>query len=534
MNVTVADAQQAWDLRFSAPAAVHAWLRSVPHADATSVQVLAVEAFLEWRRGQIRQALSMVRQAEEALSGDGQTVWHGRLLNLHAVLLYISGDIARCVTLLQEQLSLGQRLQDAELQALALNDLGAIMAWNSASSAYDYYRQAADLVTDGSPAMTAIRGLITANMAGVHHHQGEFALAAPLVDLAEALILDAHAMMLWPWCVNLQIAQATHAGRYGQARQLLNAALARLDERSEFMGEALHMLWLTAARLELQLGDPGQAMIWLGRLQDEDALRGDARLHLLDLTASIHAGLGDHAQAYRSMRTLLETLLKQYQHERVTLVSRLELHRVTEAAQLQAQEARQVTSALMVRLDEVQSIKGHYERLSVTDALTGLSNRRQFDRDLPFLADDDGLLMIDIDHFKRINDTFGHQTGDEVLRDVAVAIRGALRPGDRAYRYGGEEFAVILKGAGHTQLSTVAERLRLAVALGRHDPAGAVTVSVGGVLVDAVTGADAVRHADTALYAAKQAGRNRTRLTPAEPGSAVREAGRSAGDRNGE
>ncbi|MGC3996168.1 MAG: GGDEF domain-containing protein [Anaeromyxobacter sp.] len=123
-----------------------------------------------------------------------------------------------------------------------------------------------------------------------------------------------------------------------------------------------------------------------------------------------------------------------------------------------------------------------------------------------------GLALLDVDHFKAVNDRFGHSAGDAILCKVAEALSGAVRKVDLVARYGGEEFAVVLPRADRAAAAAAAEKLRAAVAqaLIGPDPAAPVTVSVG-VASWPVDGADLptlVDAADAALYAAKRAGRN--------------------------
>ncbi len=161
-------------------------------------------------------------------------------------------------------------------------------------------------------------------------------------------------------------------------------------------------------------------------------------------------------------------------------------------------------------------------RLSQTDALTGLSNRRELDSEIAALwraqpAPSIGLVMIDVDHFKSFNDTAGHAAGDHCLRLVAQALAGAVRRGDLAARYGGEEFAVVLRDISLESLWEKAEALRLAVADLQlphpGQPGCFVSVSLGIALAEAnfrQGGPETLLHAaDSALYAAKKAGRNR-------------------------
>jgi diguanylate cyclase (GGDEF)-like protein len=161
-----------------------------------------------------------------------------------------------------------------------------------------------------------------------------------------------------------------------------------------------------------------------------------------------------------------------------------------------------------------------YELASI-DALTNLYNRRKF-RELleqSLLSSVEtgaalSLAFIDLDHFKRINDTYGHQSGDDVLRSVAGLVIAQLRDDDAAGRLGGEEFAVCLPGTTLAAAVAWAETLRATIASARHPIEGqalAVTVSLGVAEWNPAnpTSAELMRAADEQLYAAKAAGRNR-------------------------
>jgi diguanylate cyclase (GGDEF)-like protein len=159
------------------------------------------------------------------------------------------------------------------------------------------------------------------------------------------------------------------------------------------------------------------------------------------------------------------------------------------------------------------------EARASTDALTGLPNRRYFDEFCALLArrrraeDSVGVLMVDIDRFKTLNDAHGHQVGDEVLRAVAAAIVGAVREDDVPARYGGEEFAVLLRNPTAGVAVEVGERVREAVASLDLDRYGvsAVTVSVGSAVAHDPDEpiVRTIERADRALYAAKRQGRDR-------------------------
>lgn len=160
-----------------------------------------------------------------------------------------------------------------------------------------------------------------------------------------------------------------------------------------------------------------------------------------------------------------------------------------------------------------------YREAAMLDPLTGLFNRRDLPRrfeDLAHRARDAGspiaVLVIDVDHFKEINDRYGHDRGDAVLRELAPIMRSALRAGDEIYRIGGEEFLLIASGASQSDAGVIAEHLRNAVERAR--PAGVrITVSIG--VASRLASAPAadrdelIHTADTALYVAKREGRNR-------------------------
>ncbi|MGE5477740.1 MAG: diguanylate cyclase [Bacteroidales bacterium] len=162
-----------------------------------------------------------------------------------------------------------------------------------------------------------------------------------------------------------------------------------------------------------------------------------------------------------------------------------------------------------------------WKALATVDPLTGLANRQTMRTQLTGERDRAirqrlplSLALTDIDHFKKINDSFGHAQGDKVLRAVAAVLRGTVRPYDVVYRYGGEEFLICLPGTNAETGAQVLERIRQAVAaLELTDDKGTpipVTATFGVAEVDADTSVDdAIEHADKALYDGKRSGRNR-------------------------
>ena len=174
---------------------------------------------------------------------------------------------------------------------------------------------------------------------------------------------------------------------------------------------------------------------------------------------------------------------------------------------------------------ELEKVNADLERLARTDGLTGLANRRHFMEVLEQEVERAqryqrplSLVLLDLDHFKRVNDTHGHAAGDEVLKAAALVLRSVCRDVDLAARLGGEELALVLPETDAGGAHTVAERIRHKIEAGVHrSPAGdsfSVTASMGVATIapDTDTGEALLQAADVALYRAKDGGRNRVVL----------------------
>ncbi|MFP4978539.1 diguanylate cyclase [Paenibacillus sp. CN-4] len=188
-------------------------------------------------------------------------------------------------------------------------------------------------------------------------------------------------------------------------------------------------------------------------------------------------------------------------------------------------EADLLTRTVYSALEQMRKQTDELKRDASTDPLTGLVNRRVLEQQLagwaaagrPF-----SVLAADIDRFKLVNDTLGHQAGDTVLRETAEVLSASVRPGDICCRFGGEEFIILLAGASVKAAYTVAERIRLAVENHGTGYPFKVTVSLGIAAYPdhALTPEELIAKADQALYQAKELGRNRTRIADDPAGGA--------------
>jgi diguanylate cyclase len=235
-----------------------------------------------------------------------------------------------------------------------------------------------------------------------------------------------------------------------------------------------------------------------------DAAAGSASRHTESL-ADMSTQLGG-AKDRESLRSIIENL--------VETAKEMESNNQTLEARLKA--SKQEITQLQQNLEMVRSE-------SLTDPLTSLANRKCFDTLLPSAIAEAvqrneplSLMFTDVDHFKTFNDTYGHLTGDQVLRLVAVSVKQNVKGRDAAARYGGEEFAVVLPNTSLREATTVADHIRRAVmgkelmkrSTGEH--LGRVTISIGvATLHRGDTAQTMIERADECLYAAKRHGRNR-------------------------
>jgi diguanylate cyclase len=305
---------------------------------------------------------------------------------------------------------------------------------------------------------------------------------------------------------NYEVWYAYATGYNPTLNQSINEAVARNGTLTATDIDQIYETYLSPARLTDRIDNVG------GQIVDEinqvmamiDAAVGSATQYTESL-AHATQDLGA-AKDREGLRTIVETLV------RATRDMEENNSRLEQSLKASKQEINQ----LQVNLEAVRNE-------SLTDPLTSLANRKYFDTALDRLIAQNSatgepmaLLLTDIDHFKAFNDTFGHLTGDQVLRLVAMAVKQNVKGQDIAARYGGEEFAIILPATTLRSALTVGDQLRRAVmtkelmkrSTGEH--LGRVTVSIGvAALQKGDTPQSLIERADSCLYAAKRCGRNR-------------------------
>ena len=305
---------------------------------------------------------------------------------------------------------------------------------------------------------------------------------------------------------NYEIWYVYATGYNSPLNKIINETLARNGHLTEADLEQIYETYLSHLKTTDRIDKVGARVI--GEIDDVMRLIDDA----LEMSTSYDASLSGasekltSAQSREEIRSVVDTLTKSTHEMRDTnkaLEERLALSR-TEISNLQ---------------QSLEAIRAE----SLTDPLTGLGNRKYFDRSIETLVQSAmasgeplSLLMFDIDHFKSFNDSYGHLTGDQVLRLVGMSLKQTIKGQDITARYGGEEFAVVLPNTALRQALTVADHIRRAVMSkelkkkSTGEILGRVTISVGVSMLKPGDDTDSlIERADACLYAAKRNGRNR-------------------------
>jgi diguanylate cyclase len=336
----------------------------------------------------------------------------------------------------------------------------------------------------------------------------ESALRGPQAyDLARRVIQDMERRQIWPTALNYELWLHFVGNPEGALAQEIERLLSIGEVITETVSEQLAAAYLPKARLNDQIRDAGDQL-------DRELAAVSQAIKQAQRSSELYgqtlAGAG---------RTLAQTLDAE-------ALKRL-IDSLTGATKRIHRENKSLEKRLGESTAEVTRLREHLEQVrrdATTDALTSLANRKAFDDELERCCEEASekcdhlsLAVIDIDHFKRFNDTWGHQTGDQVIRYVSSVIGRMAPPPRFAARYGGEEFAMIFPSERADAVFETLEEIRVEVSSrtlkrrSTNEDLGTITVSAGlaeykfGEKMEAL-----IERADEALYASKRSGRNKT------------------------
>ncbi|WP_161884079.1 tetratricopeptide repeat-containing diguanylate cyclase [Deinococcus alpinitundrae] len=506
--------EQAWSLRLSDPAQAHDLASSFLTDPAETHRAQSVLAHLAWRNGRYAEALEYAKRAELPQRQQGDDLWLVRTLNsLGMVHLYL-GQHPAALELFQEQLALAQAIHDIDGQAGAYSDLGTTLNSYDPQQGLHYYQQALELYHQAGPAHDANRSAVLINLSMIYDTLGDNDRSEALLEEGGKLALATEAWPYYSGYLFYRSRRLQQQRRFDQARTLIQDALSQLVH---LPAENCRDLLFALLMLEEAAGNQARALQLAQEMDEGWSTRRENYGDYLEVRARVEAAQGEYAAAYQTQKRLLTYEREQHATESATKLLTIEvLHRNREAQQ-QAGQATRAAATLQQEVELLKALHEKLERLSSTDDLTGLANRRTFLtrverwlREQTVLA----VAMLDIDHFKGINDLIGHPGGDQVLRTVAALLRQHALPEDLLVRLGGDEFVLVRPHSRPAELAHSMQTFQCALV--EQDwqalhPGLQVQISVGVTAIEDSLEAG-ITLADRLLYRAKQSGRNRIQL----------------------
>jgi two-component system cell cycle response regulator len=454
-----------------------------------------------------------------------------RSLSLYTWLMTHIGELDKAVECGFRALGLAEALDDAGIVILILNALGGayIELPEQHTQCHATFERALALARERGDPNEIIQSLGNLGSAydryatrlweaGRRDEAIEWGLRA--IDLSEQTLAIGESLGNLRYCAMAQINIVDTAAVIGQTDKAHTHLEPLLERARQLEDRRLHGYALyVVGHLRFVEGDLPAAC---ALLEQACALADEAKLNQLTTLCCNYLGAAyeqreDFRNALRYAKRSFE-LREQAASETAQRRGRaLAVLHETEKAKARAEAEHLRAEALSVRNHELDQRARRFAHDAEHDALTGLYNRRRFDQALAeALAKPQPqmyLALLDIDHFKRINDTYSHQCGDDVLRHIGQLLAGCVRDGDHVFRYGGEEFAVIFAGMDDATAEAACERVRCTVERfdwGALTPGLKVTVSMGLAHASPTQAARSVLgKADERLYLAKAGGRNR-------------------------
>ncbi len=477
--------------------------------------------------GRYAESLNFLLEAQPLFEGLDDQVGIMQVLNEFGRIYYYLGDFSTAIEYYLREAALAQKTGDAEREATVVYNIGLIHLYSdNTKMALDDLSRAmrmAEELDNQRLLAYALEG-----MAEVYTKTGEIERA---LDYARQSLEISQPQGFYGLVNNTLLTIGDNyvaLGDLEQAEKCYQEAL----EAGESSGSRHDNAYALAAigKLMFKRGNTDSALEWLGRAlaQADEIGACDLIFDCHQALAEVYKSLHDYEKAlehYEQFHTIEKAMFNEKSDMKLKTLE--VLHQV-ETARRESEIYQLRNTLLQQEIEEHKKVQAMLEELVKIEPLTGLFNRRHFFE----LAEKEferarryqhtfSVIMADIDHFKEINDRFGHAVGDQALVTVATLIRRNLRAADLACRYGGEEFAFLLPETSGPQARSLAERIRSEIAAYSFQVNGArfqlsISIGVAECPGNCVTLDQLFSLADQAMYQAKHLGRNRTYLWMAQ------------------
>ena len=475
---------------------------------------LAVWAYIAFREARQAEALECATEALALLAHSPHSFWYSRALNARSGALLELGELEQATLSLRQQLRASRANGDTESEGSGLHDLGVMHTSRDPAHAEGYLLAAQEIFDRTGHAVG--RSFVAWSLGELRERQERVPEATRLYRTALTLTRTCGHLLLEVLVLSRLGELELQHGDPVRGEQLLREALARQS------ADVSRPLWITIpplVRLLLHSGRTQEARTVLEAQLEGAKAAGMVvtQISVHELLSEVEEVLGDTGQALAHAREYIRLFGEQNAQEQAAKVRALEVLHRTELAEQEVQTQRRLNDELRAALLELEGLHRQLEVVSRTDELTGVHNRHYLmSRGLGIVRAQPqpanvAVAILDIDHFKAVNDTFGHDGGDRVLREFAQFLRAGLRGPDVLTRFGGEEFVILFPETLLEDAYGLLDRLRLDLgntAFSEMPAQFSVTFTAGVVNCPDGNLMAALRRADQLLYRGKRSGRN--------------------------
>lgn len=463
-----------------------------------------------------------------------------QMKSYQAILKNITGEYSESIMLFYDILNQTEDLPESyavvKTQSVCINYIAEMyFSYEDYEKANSLYRELLAKTIEDPYENAKLKYTAYTNMATIYLKQQDYEQARKIVGETEEKILpylnESTAAEIKAYLYNVLTNIELEQGTLKNAREYFKECedFLQSNKSAAFFDTEVY-LRMTQCKILEQSGDFQQAESILKELLNYGIVESQRIYEVRKLLTDIYRLSGQEENYFKEQGLLLQeqdAIIQQYQSDYCEAINYYDqLASLKKEHKISVHRNEILVSVLAVVLILLVLIirisLGRYKD-SITDALSGLYNRKQLEKEILFYEKNNhkfmsyGIIMTDIDFFKRYNDTYGHAAGDEVIRRVADVLKQSVRKRDVVIRYGGEEFLVLLKDINSSTIESIAERMRINVQNEkiRHEASDAseyVSLSLGGFYVEktiSISLNEAIKEADKALYESKQGGRNR-------------------------